>query len=236
MVNLPPVMAATRRQIRSELPNTISKDFGQLVAMRQRIAGSAVLTRGVVSSGGCGRGLQAPNVAVPAVAIAPVTGDTGGDGPDAERLRRGLERRLLDGWDKNMALYPVEDWPYFARRRQRVRRHPGKSPQAVRSVAPLVRREIEARGPLSSRELDFGRTVDWSWAPTRLARAALDSMYGWGELIVHHREHTRKYYDFTWRHLDPDLIAAPDPNPTLEAYHDWYVLRRVGGVGLLWNR
>lgn len=35
--------------------------------------------------------------AVPAVAIAPVTGDTGGDGPDAERLRRGLERRLIDG-------------------------------------------------------------------------------------------------------------------------------------------
>jgi uncharacterized protein YcaQ len=27
-----------------------------------------------------------------------------------------------------------------------------------------------------------------------------------------------------------------DPNKTLEQYHDWHVLRRIGAVGLLWNK
>lgn len=30
------------------------------------------------------------------------------------------DRALLDGWDKMMAIYRTEDWPYF--RRQRIRR------------------------------------------------------------------------------------------------------------------
>jgi hypothetical protein len=103
-------------------------------------------------------------------------------------------------------------------------------------VLPQVRRAIETRGPLSSIDLDLDRTVDWSWAPTRLARAALDSMYAWGELIIHHRVHTRKVYDFAARHLPEALLTAPDPNPTEEAYHDWFVHRRIGSVGLMWDR
>ncbi len=146
------------------------------------------------------------------------------------------DRKLMDGWDKNAAIYPVEDWPYFQRHRDAARRHPGKSKEAVEAALPQIREEIEARGPLSSLDLDFERTVDWSWAPTRLARATLESMYAWGELIIHHRVHTRKVYDFAHCHLPEELLSAPEPNETTAAYHDWYVLRRIGSIGLLWNR
>ena len=146
------------------------------------------------------------------------------------------DRRLVDGWDKNMSIYRVEDWPYLQRHREAARRNPGKSAEAVEAVLPQVRRAIETRGPLSSIDLDLDRTVDWSWAPTRLARAALDSMYAWGELVIHHRVHTRKIYDFATRHLPEALLTAPDPNPTEEAYHDWFVHRRIGSVGLMWDR
>lgn len=146
------------------------------------------------------------------------------------------DRRLLDGWDKNMSIYCVEDWPYFRRHREAARRNPGKSAQAIESVLPQVRRAIEAQGPLSSIDLDFDQTVDWSWAPTRLARAALESMYAWGELIVHHKVHTRKVYDFASRRLSEALLSAPDPNATEEQYHDWHVCRRIGSVGLMWSR
>jgi uncharacterized protein YcaQ len=145
-------------------------------------------------------------------------------------------RELADGWDKNMSIYGVEDWPYFHRRRKAAKRNPGKSPGPVKAVLPQVRQAIEERGPLSSIDLDFDQTVDWSWAPTRLARAALESMYFWGELIVHHKVSTRKVYDLSSRHIPQELLSAPDPNETEEQYHDWYVLRRIGSVGLLWNR
>ncbi|MCK5327839.1 MAG: AlkZ family DNA glycosylase, partial [Candidatus Latescibacteria bacterium] len=146
------------------------------------------------------------------------------------------DRKLLDGWDKNMSIYGVADWPYFRRRRESALRYYGESSRPATAILPQIRKAIEERGPLSSIDLDFDQTVDWSWAPTRIARAALESMYSWGELIVHHKVHTRKVYDFTSRHIPEELLSASDSNETGEQYHDWYVLRRIGSVGLLWNR
>jgi uncharacterized protein YcaQ len=146
------------------------------------------------------------------------------------------DRELLDGWDKNMSIYSVGDWPCFQRYRDHAQHRFGGDDRPATQIMPQVRAAIEQRGPLSSIDLDFDRNVDWSWAPTRIARAALESMYSWGELVVHHRVHTRKVYDFASRHLASNLLDAVDPNQSDEAYHDWHVYRRVGAVGLLWNR
>jgi uncharacterized protein len=146
------------------------------------------------------------------------------------------ERKLVDGWDKMKSIYGVEDWPYFRRRREAARRRLGDSSRPATAILPQVRQEIERRGPLSSIDLDFDQTVDWSWAPTRIARAALDSMYSWGELIIHHRMHTRKVYDFARHHIPEALLSAPDPNETEEQFHDWRILRRIGSIGLVWGK
>jgi uncharacterized protein YcaQ len=61
-------------------------------------------------------------------------------------------------------------------------------------------------------------------------------MYHWGELVIHHKVHSRKVYDFAHRHLPEELLAASEPNETENGYHDWYTWRRLGGVGLLWGR
>jgi uncharacterized protein YcaQ len=146
------------------------------------------------------------------------------------------DRRLLDGWDKVRSIYCVEDWPYFRRAREAAKRKRGKNAEAIHSVLPEVRTAIEERGPLSSTDLDLGEMVDWDWAQSRLARAVLESMYSWGELVVHHKVHTRKYYDFARRCLPQGLLQAADPNETEEQYQAWHVQRRIGSVGLLWNR
>ncbi|MBP1989883.1 DNA glycosylase AlkZ-like family protein [Paenibacillus eucommiae] len=78
--------------------------------------------------------------------------------------------------------------------------------------------------------------ISWSWGPTMLSHAALEGMYHAGHLIIHHKVNTRKYYDLSERHIPQDLHAAPDPFQTKEQYYDWYVLRRIGSVGILWNR
>ena len=147
------------------------------------------------------------------------------------------DRKLIDGWDKMMAIYCIEDWPYFVyRRREATIQSRTRDYSVVKYVFPQIHKTIEERGPLSSIDLDHDQKVDWAWGPTRLANVALDSMYYMGELVVHHKVHTRKVYDLASRHIPEKLFLAPDPHKTKEQYHDWHVHRRIGSVGMLWNK
>ena len=146
------------------------------------------------------------------------------------------ERKLIDGWDKNMSIYCTADWPYFKRLREAAKQRLGNSNKPINNVLAQIRREIEERGPVSSTDLDYTELVDWSWAPTKISRAALESMYFWGELIIHHKAYTRRIYDFASRNLPEELLFASDPNITDSQYFAWYVLRRIGGIGMLWNK
>jgi uncharacterized protein YcaQ len=145
------------------------------------------------------------------------------------------DRKLVDGWDKVMSIYRVEDWPYFQRQRDADRHSLDKRSQ-ITAILPQVRQMIEEHGPLSSIDLDMDHKVDWPWGPARLARAALEGMQFCGEVVIHHRVHTRKVYDLASRHIPREILSAPDPNESDEQYQDWHILRRIGGIGLVWNR
>ena len=146
------------------------------------------------------------------------------------------DRLLLDGIDKVMSVYPLEDWPFFTRRRQEARDWNLREASGIAPLVEVVRKAVEAKGPICSGDLDMNHLLDWSWGPARAARATLESMYLWGELVVHHKVHTRKYYDLAERHLGNGLMDAPDPNPTREGFEMACVERRIGGIGLLWTR
>ncbi|QJD86047.1 winged helix-turn-helix domain-containing protein [Cohnella herbarum] len=142
------------------------------------------------------------------------------------------DRKLVDYWDKCMSIFPTEDWPYFSRMRE----HYGAWCRSNEAVSGRVRAEIESRGALCSGDLEDNEKVDWAWGPTRLSRAALEGMYHAGRLSVHHKAHTRKYYDLTERLIPEKLLAEQDPFETEGQYYAWFVMRRIGSVGLLWNR
>jgi len=143
------------------------------------------------------------------------------------------DRRLVDGWDKQAAIYGVEDWPYFARHRNWARRNHGDPVSPPMTIAAAVKDAIRERGPLCSADLGHNDTIDWWWGvQTRLGRASLEILFGMGEVGIHHRVNTRRYFDLIERLLPAELLAAADPNPADEAYQDWHVARRVGGLGI----
>ena len=148
------------------------------------------------------------------------------------------DRRLLDGPDKEMSIYRTEDWPYFARKRREAINYLKNSLRGKPAVAAMagVRKEIKKLGPVCSADLALDQIVDWSWSPTKLSRAVLEAMYHCGELIIHHRAGTRKVYDFAGKHLPPEIFSAREPNRGLDEYRAWYLLRRIGSIGLLWNK
>src|SRR5262249_39245942 len=86
------------------------------------------------------------------------------------------ERTLLDGFDKQMSIYPVEDWPDFAIYRKDTSGNCARDESTVKAAKLMawVKSEIETRGPLSSLDLEEETRVEW-WlsGSTRAVRIAL---------------------------------------------------------------
>lgn len=146
------------------------------------------------------------------------------------------KRQLLDGWDKNMSIWSVDDWPYFERIRKGYREKYDKRTHELKPVREIVTRMIERDGYASSKDINDNKKVEWSWAPTSIARATLESMYHCGELVIHHKKGTRKCYGLPEKLLPLSILNEPDPNTRLEEFREWYVKRRIGSIGLLWNK
>jgi len=149
------------------------------------------------------------------------------------------DRQLVDGFDKMMSIYPVEDWPEFAAYRElMVSGYTERGPAAEASkLVERVRSEIELRGPLSSLELEDETRVNWWLAGSvRTVRIALDILLYGGQTLVHHRVGTRRYFELAERLLPSALIKAPQLHTSPEAYLEWHVLRRAGGLGLVDQR
>jgi uncharacterized protein YcaQ len=143
------------------------------------------------------------------------------------------DRKLLDGWDKVSSIILAEDWPYFSRHRQLMRERHGDPSNPPMKIAPMVLEALRQRGPLSSIDLQHGDKVDWSWGQrSRLTKASLDVLYAMGEVLVHHRVGSRRFFDLTERLISHSLISTADPNETMKDYQEWHVLRRIGGLGL----
>ena len=154
------------------------------------------------------------------------------------------DRLLVDYADKELSIWPSEDWPYFASYRERSMAL-GKTFSGIPELEEEAIRHIRANGPVSSDSLPLEGTVFWHssmhWSghwhkESPAARSVLEQLYTDGVLLIHHKSGTRKFYDLAEKYLPADLLSAPDPCPDESARLDWRVLRRIGAVGLLWNR
>lgn len=142
------------------------------------------------------------------------------------------KRRLFDVWDKNMSIAPVEDWPYFSRFRQKYLPWCNEQKDAVNAIVQHLSQTESA----CSSDFDLEHKIDWHYGPQRLAKAALECMCYAGLAVVHHKKGTRRYYSLAQQTINPALFNREDPNRTLEDYHDFMVLRRMGSIGMLWNK
>ena len=150
------------------------------------------------------------------------------------------DRFLIDYPDKNLAIIPLEDWPYFERYRQAARQHAKRYP-GMEELTEQVRVHIHNHGALSSDDLQLDGNFSWQsaihWSSgNNTSRSVLEQMYSTGELIIHHKKGTRKYYDIAEKYIPPNLLNASEPLKAELDHHKWRGLRRIGAVGLLWNR
>lgn len=150
------------------------------------------------------------------------------------------DRVLLDYPDKNTAIILAEDWPFFARNRNWVRKRAEQYPE----LKVLLEKTIEIvkeKGVVCSDDVEVDSDFQWRahvvWSNgKKLSSSLLEQLYGSGDLIIHHKKGTRKYYDLTEKYIPQRIWKLPDPFIDEKDYLKWRVLRFIGAVGLLWNR
>ena len=154
------------------------------------------------------------------------------------------DRKLVDYADKELSIWPSEDWPYFSSYRERSRKL-GLTFKGLKKLEKEAIEYIEANGPVSSDSLPIEGEIFWhssmhwsgNWQKnSQAARSVLEQLYTDGELVIHHKKGSRKYYDLARRHLPQDILEAENPCKTDEEFLCWRVLRRIGAEGLLWDK
>ncbi len=145
------------------------------------------------------------------------------------------DRKLIDYFDKCLCILPVEDWPYLERIRKGYREW-GKGRDEVDRIAPEIKEIIRRQGPVSSKDIGFQEKVDWYWSSSKLSRVALESLYFRGDLVIHHKKGTNKYYALAEDHLPKELLEAEEPYLRELDHLKWRIRRRIAAVGLLWNK
>ena len=154
------------------------------------------------------------------------------------------DRLLVDYRDKELSIWPAEDWPYFSGYRERSRAH-GATFEDIPGLAEQAVAYIREHGPVSSDTLPIEGRIRWhssmhwsgNWSgQSQAARSVLEQLYTEGVLLIHHKKGTRKLYDLTENHLNRELLTAANPCADEASFIRWRVRRRIGAIGLLWNR
>ena len=154
------------------------------------------------------------------------------------------DRKLVDYADKELSIWPSEDWPYFSSYRDRSRRL-SDTFEGMRELKEEAVAYIQENGPVCSDTLPIEGEIYWhssmhwsgNWHKNSpAARSVLEQLYTDGELIIHHKNGSRKYYDLAEKYLPVDVLKAENPCRSDFDFLSWRVLRRIGAVGLLWDK
>ncbi|MBO4846921.1 MAG: YcaQ family DNA glycosylase [Lachnospiraceae bacterium] len=154
------------------------------------------------------------------------------------------DRLLIDYADKELSIWPAKDWPYFSSYRDRSREL-GDTFKGLDVLEKQAVDYIEKNGAVSSDQLPIKGEIFWhssmhwsgNWQkPSPAARSVLEQLYTDGELVIHHKKGSRKYYDLSYKYLPKDILNAKNPCEDEESFMSWRVLRRIGAVGLLWDK
>lgn len=136
---------------------------------------------------------------------------------DTGLLWRALdERRIFEYWGRMASFVPVEDYPLFRWKMDRLGEGNWQRVKMLREKAPGyiedVYRQVAERGPLAASGLDEPGERGgpwWGWAD---GKVALEYLFAAGRVTVSHRDNFARYYDIVERVIPEEHLAAPAPN------------------------
>lgn len=154
------------------------------------------------------------------------------------------DRKLVDYADKELSIWPVKDWPYFSSYRERSLEL-GATFEGLEELKEKAIEFIKENGPVCSDTLPIEGEIFWHssmhWSgnwdkKSQAARSVLEQLYTDGVLVIHHKRGSRKYYDLAEKYIPKSILNKQNPCKNEDEFTTWRVLRRIGAVGLLWDK
>ena len=142
------------------------------------------------------------------------------------------KRRLVDYFDKCMCIIPIEDLKYF-RRTMEGYKHYKTSREEIEKLKPAVMKAALESEYIQPSDLGIKDRLKWFWGDTTAARAAVERLYFEGELAIHHKKGTVRYYCIPEKTGVGEYYTAPDPISDDTEHFKWRLLRRARSFGLL---
>lgn len=141
------------------------------------------------------------------------------------------EKQGIECYDKELCIIPISDLPLCLQMTPNVNRQNRfkkfLSEQKKDIEALLIK--IDKNGPICSSDIKNSQKVHVFWQDDRWGRAALDTLWRLGQLVIAKRENGRKYYDLPKKVYGEKFIKI-DSKIKIGPRH---ILRRVRAVGML---
>ena len=142
------------------------------------------------------------------------------------------DRSLIDYFDKNLSILLTSDWSLMSRRREQLRKE-SRSSEVVDKHEQLIMDYLSEHDYVCSKDIDLKERADWYWSASSSARVVLETLYFRGDLVVHHKKGTIKYYAKRENVFNDDLF---DQSFSDDEHDDLFLLRRIQAVGILWDK
>lgn len=161
--------------------------------------------------------------------------------PDLDRLLYG-ERSLIEAVTTVRCIVPTALFPHFLPRFRELEQRYRPGLKDLEPTFEAIERAIDAHGPMSSRCFDSRDKVQGWWdregkAGTRAISQALEWLWHFGRVVIHHRQGNSRFFDLTERVL-PGIAGggAGDPDFLARAYFRAAGLASSVDPHLTWSR
>lgn len=141
-------------------------------------------------------------------------------------------RTLVEYFDKNLAIFLQEDWPYFYRRRVWYQ----NLYHDYLSIKEETLYKIKDLTVFSSSDLKSDEKIPWFQSQISKTKAGLEMLFNQGITGIHHRKRTIRFFSLQENLLDKTLLKNEDLFLDDKEYATWNLLRRIKSVGLLPNK
>jgi uncharacterized protein YcaQ len=145
------------------------------------------------------------------------------------------DRSAFEYWCNEKSIIPIEDFPYFRYRMKNPSQFHSPFYERIKSkrdefkdAISHVLSEIRKQGPLSAQEFEQKGKIK-----SKVATSVLNLLWDCGDLMIHHVEGNRRYYDLTENVLPPKLNAE---TPSKEEYERFMIKKYMKAYGLIDTR